>query len=576
MSGAAWCQLAIVAGVLAAVAPMLGRYLAAVFGPGAAPGDRFIAPIERRLLRLMGVRSTRGQSWTSYARSVIAFGGVSVLGLYVLLRLQHRLPFNPTDAPSVPPALAFNTSISFVTGTNWQAYAGETTVSHGAQMFGLVVAQFTAAAVGIAVAVAVVRALVHSRQHPDRVPRDATIGNFWADVVRAILRVLLPIAAVAALVLVSQGTVQNLRGNTIATTVEDRAQVVPGGPVASQEATKTIGTNGGGLYNSGSAHPFANPNGLTNVFELVLSLAIPFSFPFMYGRLIGRRRQGHTIVAVMALLWLVPILIGTFAETAGNHRLDPLGVEQTVTADQPGGNLEGKELRFGPAGSVALSVGTMGTSAGVTPAAIDSYTPAGGAAALAPILLGEVSPGGVGTGLTGMLVFVLLAVFIGGLMVGRTPEYLGLKLGSAQMKLVALYILALPTVILVGTAATVLLPTAVRSAPNPGPHGFTEMFYAFASAANGNGSAFAGLNANTDWFNTVLGLVMLAGRFLPIVIALAVGGSLAGKRLHAPSNATLPSSGPTFAGLLVAVTLIVGGLTYLPAMVLGPLAEHLS
>jgi K+-transporting ATPase ATPase A chain len=322
--------------------------------------------------------------------------------------------------------------------------------------------------------------------------------------------------------------------------------------------------------------PLPTRNGLTNGFELVLSLALPFAFPFMYGRLAGRRREGYTILAVMAVLWLAPIAFATITESNGNPRLDAVGVDQSHNEAQAGGNMEGKDLRFGPAGSVALSAGTMGTSAGVTPAALDSYTPAGGSMALGPILLGEITPGGAGTGLYGMLVYVMVAVFIGGLMVGRTPEFLGQKLQATQMKLLSLYVLVIPFVVLCGTAATVLLPSARRSALNPGHHGFTEMLYAFASAANGNGSAFAGLNANTDWYNTILALTMLAGRFLPMIIVLALAGSVARKQIHAASAATMPTSGPTFAGLLIGVVLILGGLTYLPALVLGPIAEHFS
>jgi K+-transporting ATPase ATPase A chain len=577
MTSTGWAQLAAVAIILAIVVPVLGRYLAAVFGPGPAPGDRFFVPIERGIFRSLGVDPESGQHWSRYAVALLAFSAASVIWLYLLLRSQAMLPFNPTGAPAVPAALSFNIAVSFVTGTNWQAYAGESTMSHLSQMAGLVVAQFTAAAVGMAVALALVRGILQSR--PAEVgdeTRQGTIGNFWADLVRSILRVLMPIAVLATLIFVSQGTVQNLHGNTVVTTVEGATQVIPGGPVATQEVLKTLGTNGGGFYNVGSAHPLANPNGLTNALELVLALAIPFALPLMYGRLAGRRREGWTIVAVMAVLWLVPLLIAGVAEGDGNSHLDGLGVDQRGGLTHAGGNLEGKDVRFGPAGSVLLSVGTMGTSAGVTPAALDSYTPAGGASALAPILLGEISPGGVGTGLSGILIYVMLAVFIGGLMVGRTPEYLGKKLKGSEMKLIALYVLVLPLVVLTGAAASVLLPNAVASVPHPDQHGFTEILYAFASAANGNGSAFAGLNANTDWYNTVLGLVMIVGRFVPIVLVLALAGSLSAKRLHAPSVATMPTSGPLFAGLLAGTILILGGLTYLPALVLGPFLDHLS
>jgi K+-transporting ATPase ATPase A chain len=573
MSGYGWLQLVAAVAAVAVLAPLLARYLEAIHGGGPAPGDRLFAPIERVTYRLLGVVPSRGQRWSGYAGSMVVFGAVSSVVLFVLLRLQHLLWLNPTSAPAVPSALAFNTAVSFVTGTNWQAYAGESTLSHLAQTAGLVVAQFSAAAVGMSVAIAVVRGLLHRRRDTPEEPDPGLIGNFWVDLVRNTLRVLLPIAVVATVAMVAAGAVQNLHGNTEATTLERVRQVIPGGLVASQEVMKTLGTNGGGFYNVGSAHPFANPNGLTNAIELVLVLAIPFAFPLMYGRMAGRRRHGYTLAAVMAVLWLAPVVVGGVVESGGNTELDALGVEQTVAADQPGGNMEGKEVRFGPNGSVLLSIGTMGTSAGVTPAMLDSYTPLGGAAALGPILLGEISPGGVGTGLTGMLMFSLVAVFIGGLMVGRTPEYLGKKVRATEMKLAALYLLVVPTVVLAGTATSVLLKTATSSALNPGPHGFTEIVYAYASAATGNGSAFAGLNANTDWYNVSLGVAMLCGRFLLLITVLALAGSLARGRHHASTRATLQPSGLTFGALLLAVTVIVGGLTYLPALMLGPLAE---
>lgn len=577
MTSAGWLQLVAVVVALCGIVPVLGWYLAAVFGPGRAPGERVFAPLERVVFRLIGVDPDNHQRWSTYAVSVLAFGAVSVLGLFALLRLQGVLPFNPNDVPGVPAALAFNAAVSFVTGTDWQAYAGESMMSHLSQMTGLVVAEFTAAAVGMSVALAVIRGLLQTRQrHGDASLEDGLLGNFWADLVRCIVRVLVPAAAVATLLMVSQGAMQNLRGTTEVVTREGATQALPGGPVATQEVIKTLGTNGGGFFNAGSAHPLANPNGLTNALELVLAVAIPFAFPLMYGRLAGRRRQGYTILAVMAVLWLVPLLVAGYAEAHGNAALDRTQVAQGASAEQTGGNLEGKEVRFGPNGSVLLSVGTMGTSAGVTPAALDSYIPEGGAAALVPILLGEVSPGGVGSGLYGMLIYVLLAVFIGGLMVGRTPEYLGQKLQVTEMKLIALYVLVVPTLVLAGTAASVVLPSAVASTLNPGNHGFTEIFYAFSSAANGNGSAFAGLNADTDWYNVTLAFVMLVGRFVPIVIVLALAGAMSRKHLHAATSATMPTSGPTFAGLVLAIAVVVGGLTYLPALAIGPLAESLA
>ena len=516
---------------------------------------------------------TSGQTWPPYARSVIGFRVVSVLGLYLLLRMQGALPLNPTGVDGFEPALAFNTAVSFVTGTNWQAYAGENTASHGAQMFGLVVGQFTAAAVGMSVALAMVRGLRYRRAAGDsHVP---LLGNFWVDLTRNTVRVLLPLAIVGAVLLASQGAVQNLDGNLEVTTVEGAAQVIPGGPSASQEVIKTLGTNGGGFYNTNSAHPFENPNGLSNVISLLLVVAIPFAFALMYGRMVADRRQGRMLLAIMAVLWLAPIIVGAAAEADGNDRLAAVGVEQAADAPE-GGNMEGKEVRLGTAASTTLAIGTMGTSAGVASSALDSYTPIGGLSALAPILLGEISPGGVGSGLYAMLIYVLLAVFIGGLMVGRTPELLGKKVGGAQIRLVVLYVLTLPVVILAGAAAAVVLPTALESRLNDGPHGFTEIFYAYASAANGNGSAFAGLNANTDWYNTTLGIAMLAGRFLLIVPVLALAGSFARAASTRRRSAPCRRAARRSAGCSSAVTLIVGGLTYLPALILGPIVEQLS
>ena len=578
VTSAAWLQLFAVVTAVVVVAPLLGRYLAAVHGGGRAPGDRVFVPVEGAIYRVSGVDPGRGQRWQAYAAAVLAFSVVSVVGLFLVPRLQSALPFNPTGVGAMPAPLAFNVAVSFVTGTNWQAYAGESTISHLSQMSGLVVAQFTAAAVGMSVALAVVRGLTargRGDEHVDDAVGTVSLGNFWVDVTRNVVRVLIPLGALATVVMISQGAVQNLHGNRTVETIEGFEQSLPGGPVATQEVLKTLGTNGGGFYNAGSAHPFANPNGVTNAFELLLVVAIPFAFAFMYGRLVGRRRQGYTIVAVMAALWLTPVVVASVVEADGNPALPSVVVDQHASGDQPGGNMEGKESRFGPAASALTTVGTMGTSAGVTNSQLDSYLPTGGLAALGPILLGEISPGGVGSGLYAMLIYVMLAVFIGGLMVGRTPELLGKKITATEIKLVALYVLVLPIVVLAGTAAAVLIPSARQSALNAGNHGFTEILYAYASAANGNGSSFAGLNADTDWYNTTLGVAMLAGRYLPIVVVLALAGSLSSRRIHQPTTATMPTSGPTFATLLTGLILIVGGLTYLPALVVGPIAEHL-
>jgi K+-transporting ATPase ATPase A chain len=482
--------------------------------------------------------------------------------------VQGSLPLNPTEVGGVSPAVAFNTAVSFVTNTNWQSYGGESTMSHLTQMAGLAVQNFVSAAVGMAVAIALVRGLVRHRS--------GTIGNFWVDLTRGVTRVLLPLAFLAALVLASQGVVQNLSGGTDARTLEGAAQVIPGGPVASQEAIKELGTNGGGFFNANSAHPFENPNGFTNLLQLVLILAIPFALTYTFGTLAKNRRQGWAVFAAMFVLWAGSAALAIGFETAGNPQLDQRGVTQEATGTQAGGNLEGKEVRFGPAGSGLFAATTTGTSSGAVNASHDSFTPGGGAAPLVNIMLGEVSPGGVGAGLYGMLVFALLAVFIAGLMVGRTPELLGKKIQAAEMKLVVLYILAVPAVVLLLSGASVLMGTAKSSMLNAGPHGLSEVVYAFTSAANNNGSAFGGLNAATDWYTTTLGIAMLAGRFLLIVPVLAIAGSLAAKQPAPPSAGTFPTDSPLFAGLLVGVILIVVGLTFFPALALGPLVEGLG
>jgi len=565
MSVSGWEQLAFVAAATAVLAPLAGKYLAAVFGPGRAPGDRFFAPLERAVFRLLRVDPEGEQHWTGYAFSVLGFGLVSLVVLFAILRLQGRLPGNPSHVPGMDPMLAFNTAVSFVTGTNWQAYAGEGQASYLAQAAGLVVAQFTAAAVGLAVALAVVRGIAGATR---------TVGNFWADLTRSLTRVFLPLSVIATLVLVSQGAVQNLHGFRTATTLAGATQHVPGGPAASMEVIKLLGTNGGSFYNAGGAHPFENPTGFSNMFDLLLVIVLPFAIALMFGRLIGRRRQGRALVVTMGILFAAHTVIGMQAEVHGNH-LMPVTVSQQVSTANPGGNMEGKETRFGPDGSALMTVGTMGTTAGATDSALDSYTPVGGASAMVAILLSEVSPGGVGGGLYGMLIFVLLAVFVAGLMVGRTPEFLGKKIGATQMKLVILYVVAIPVVVLGFGGASLVLGSASRAAPAPGLHGFTEITYAFASVATNNGSAFGGLSANTTWYDTTLGITMLVGRFAPIVLALAVAGSLAGAKVHARTRATLDTSGPTFVAFLLGVIVVVGGLIYLPMLILGPIGERL-
>jgi len=557
MSGANWLQLAALVGALFVTTALLGAYLARVLGGGPAPGDRGFLPIERAIYRITGVDPSREQPWNLYALSLLAFSFVSVVGLYVLQRLQGSLPLNPTDVASVPPALAFNTASSFVTNTNWQNYGGESTMSHLTQMVGLTVQNFVSAAVGIAVAVALVRGLVRGRS--------ATIGNFWADLTRTTTRVLLPLSTVLALILVSQGVIQSLRGSAEARTIEGATQPIWRGPVGSQEAIKELGTNGGGPANANSAHPFENPTAFTNLLEMLALLALPFALTFAFGRLAGDRRQGWAVFAAMFVFWIASAGLAMGFELDGNPRID---------ASSP--NMEGKEVRFGPAASGLFAASTTGTSTGAVISSHDSFTPLGGAVPLVNMMLGEVSPGGVGAGLYGMLIFALLSVFIAGLMVGRTPEYLGKKIQATEMKLVTVYILIVPTLILVFSGISVLLDQAKPSILNRGPHGLSEVVYAFTSTANNNGSAFGGLTGNTDWFNTTLGLSVLAGRFLPIVLVLAIAGSLARKQPVPPSAGTFPTGTPLFAALLVGVVLIVVALTYFPVLALGPILEHLS
>jgi K+-transporting ATPase ATPase A chain len=557
VSGANWLQLVALVGAIGVTAPVLGAYLARVLAGGPTPGDRFLSPVERGIYRLAGVDPAREQPWSVYALSVIAFSAVSVLGLYLLQRLQGLLPLNPTGVQEVPAPLAFNTAASFTTNTNWQNYGGEATMSHLTQMAGLTVQNFVSAAVGIAVAVALVRGLTRRRAE--------TIGNFWVDLTRVTVRVLVPLATAIALVLASQGVVQSLRGPAEARTVEGAAQTIYRAPIASQEAIKELGTNGGGIANANSAHPFENPTAFTNLVELWALLAIPFALAFAFGRLVGDRRQGFALFAAMFALWLGSAGLASAFELDGNPRID---------ASAP--NMEGKEVRFGAAASGLFAASTTGTSTGAVIAAHDSFTPLGGAVPLANMMLGEVSPGGVGAGLYGILVFAILAVFIAGLMVGRTPEYLGKKVQATEMKLVVAYLLVVPAVILCLSSVSVVLDTATASILNPGPHGLTEVVYAFTSAANNNGSAFGGLTGNTDWFNTTLGLAMLAGRFLPIVLVLAIAGSLARKQPVPVTAGTFPTGTPLFTGLLVGVILVMVGLTYLPVLALGPILEHLS
>ncbi len=557
MTAVAWLQfLALIGAVLLLAAP-LGAYIAKVYGGATAPGDRVFAPVERLIYRVGRVDPEREQPWSVYAVSLIAFSLVCTVGLYLLQRLQGVLPLNPTAAKPASPFVALNTAASFVTNTNWQNYSGEATASHLLQMAGLTVQNFVSAAVGLAVAVALVRGLTRSRSE--------TIGNFWCDLVRGVTRILLPLALVLALVLGALGTVQTLGGPAHVLTLEGAEQTLYRGPIASQEAVKMLGTNGGGITGANSAHPFENPTPLTNIIQIAAVLLIPFALTFAFGRLVGDRRQGRVLLLAMLLLWAGSAVAVSSLEAAGVPR--------------PGGGtltIEGKETRFGTAGSALFGVSTTGTSTGAVNASHDSFTPGGGGLLLLNMLLGEVSPGGVGSGLYGILLFVLLAVFISGLMVGRTPEYLGKKVQVAEMKLVVFAILVVPIVVLTLSGASLLLESARASILNPGPHGISEIVYAFASQANNNGSAFAGLSGNTAWYNTAGALAMLAGRFFLIIPVLAIAGSLAKKQTVPPSAGTLPTHTPLFLVVLLAVIAIMVGLTYFPVLTLGPIVEHLA
>ncbi|MGZ6967658.1 MAG: potassium-transporting ATPase subunit KdpA [Acidimicrobiia bacterium] len=569
MSAAAWGQLLLLLVVLAISIPLLGGYMAKVYGNEKAPGDRVFLPIERLIYRACRVDPDQEQRWTVYAFSVIAFSLVGILILYVMQRLQTSLPFNPTNAPQVGEALSFNTAVSFVTNTNWQSYYPESTLSNFSQMVGLTVQNFVSAAAGMAVMAALIRGLARRRAD--------TIGNFWVDLTRTTLRILLPIAFVGALVYVGSGVVQNLHGFEVVKTLEGKTQVLPGGPSASQEAMKMLGTNGGGFFNVNSAHPFSNPSGFSDLFGIFFILLIPVSLTYTYGKMVGQQRQGWVLLAVMVVIWALVVGLTTMFELNGNQKLDALKVNQASSSTMPGGNMEGKDVRFGSAGSSLWCASTTGTSNGSVNSMHDSFTPLGGMMCLIHMKLGEVSPGGVGVGLNGMLVLALLAVFIAGLMVGRTPEYVGKKIQASEVKLVVLYILAMPVAVLVGAGIAIVTPTVLNvSIFNPGPHGFTEVLYAFTSAANNNGSAFAGITANTQWMNTALGFAMLIGRYFLIIPTLALAGSLARKDKVPASAGTFPTDTPLFAGLLFGVVIVVAGLTFFPAIALGPVVEQLG
>lgn len=558
--GTSWllfaAQIATVLAILAIVYRPLGDYLAHTFTSGKD------LRVERGFYRLVGVDAGSSQSWPAYLRSVLAFSAAGILLVYGLQRLQQFLPYS-LGLPPTSEHLAFNTAISFVTNTNWQSYSPDVTLGYTVQLVGLAVQNFVSAAVGLAVAVALIRGLAARGS--------GTLGNFWVDLTRGILRVLLPLAVVAAVVLLAGGVVQNLTGFQEVPTLAGGLQQVPGGPVASQEAIKLLGTNGGGFYNVNSAHPFENPSAWTSLFQVLLMLVIPVALTRAFGKMVGDVRQGYAVVAVMGVLFVASATLMTWAELSAGGTAPQLA----------GGAMEGKDVRFGVVGSTIFSTTSTATSTGAVNSMHDSSTALGGGMAMVNMMLGEVAPGGVGSGLYGILVVAIIAVFVAGLMVGRTPEYLGKKIGPREIKLVSLYILTTPVLVLTGTAVSFAIP-AVRaelestSIWNPGLHGFSEVLYAFTSAANNNGSAFAGITANTPWLNTALGVAMLLGRFLPIVFVLALAGSLAAQERLPVTAGTLPTHRPQFMGLHLGAILVVSALTYLPVLAMGPLAEGLS
>lgn len=553
-----WAQIALVLGLAIAIAIPLGRYMAAVAGGRVT----FLRPVERLLYAAGGIDPARGMGWKGYALAMLAANAAGFAVLYLLLRLQGMLPLNPQGLDGMSPWLAFNTAVSFVTNTNWQAYSGEVAASYLSQMAGLAVQNFLSAATGIALALAVTRAFVSGGVKE--------LGNFWADLVRVTLYVLLPLAIILGLIFVALGVPQTLASYVQATTLEGATQTIPLGPAAFQIAIKHLGTNGGGFFGVNSLHPFEGPDAIATSLQIIAQVTIPFALALTFGRLVGDIRQGAALLAVMVIYVVVGTAIVYASEAGGN----PLHIAAGVDALQ--GNMEGKDVRFGIPLAALFTATTTGASCGAVNAMFDSFMPLGGLVPLFLIQLGEVLPGGVGSGLYGMLVFALLSVFVAGLMVGRTPEYLGKKVQAREMKLAMLAVLVLPAVILGFAAVSLVLPFAVSSMANAGPHGLSEMLYAYSSAAGNNGSAFGGLTADTPWLNTTLGIAMLLGRFAYVVPVLAIAGSIAAKPRAPESAGTFPTHGPLFIGLMVGVILILGGLQYMPSLALGPLAEHFS
>ena len=557
-----WIQIAVFCIAVLALVKPLGFFLTRLLNGERTFLTPVLGPVERGFYGLAGVKPEEDQHWTAYAGAMLVFNLIGFLFLYAVLRLQDILPLNPQGFAAVPDHLAFNTAISFVTNTNWQSYGGETTMSHLSQSAGLAVQNFLSAATGIALAAALIRGFVRKSARG--------IGNFWADLTRITLYVLLPLSIVLALALVWQGVPQTFEASAMATTLEGGSQTIALGPVASQEAIKMLGTNGGGFFNANSAHPFENPTPLSNLLQMVAIFAIGAALTNVFGRMAGDQRQGWAILAAMGIVFIGGVAAAYWAEASGNPMLTALGLDPAM------GNMEGKEVRFGISASALFAAITTAASCGAVNAMHASFTPLGGMIPLVNMELGEVVVGGVGAGLYGMLLFAILAVFVAGLMVGRSPEYLGKKIEPREVKMTMLAILILPLAMLAFTAIAVVLQDGLAGRLNQGPHGFSEILYAYTSAAANNGSAFAGLTANTPFYNLTLGVAMFMGRFLMIVPMLAIAGSLAAKKAAPPSLGTFPTHGGLFVGLLVGTVLIVGGLTFLPALALGPIVEHLA
>ena len=582
MTANGWFQILLLLAVVLAVTKPLGVFMTHVFAREKTFLDPVLRPVERLVYRLTGVDETHEMRWTEYTIAMLLFSGASMALLYLLERVQYWMPFNPQKIVSVPPALAFNTAASFTTNTNWQNYSGESAMTYFTQMAGLAYHNFSSAATGIVLAIVVIRGI--SRKETDK------LGNFWADMTRCMLWVLLPIAFVGSLVLVSQGVIQNLKPYTTVeltepqtvqvtgtdgkvTTQTVKEQVIAQGPVASQEIIKELGTNGGGFFNANSAHPFENPTPFSNFFEIAMILAIASSLTYTLGRMTGSQRHGWAVWSAMALLFLMGVTTAYWAEAKGNPLLAQ--ADQHVSAQQPGGNMEGKETRFGIANSALFATATTDTSCGCVNSMHDSFTPLGGMVPMINIMLGEIVFGGTGSGLYGIVVFVILAVFIAGLMVGRTPEYLGKKIEAYDVQMAMLSILVMTFAILGFSAYSIVTPFATTSISNPGPHGLSQILYLYTSSVGNNGSAFAGINGNTLWFNTSGAVAMLLGRFFMHIPIIAIAGNLARKKLVPESAGTFPVTGGLFTGLLVSTILIVSALTFFPALSLGPILEHL-